>query len=340
MEIAGAHLNIGLCNECGIIYNVMPMHEQNKLQQLFQSDEYRYHDESHSIKTNATKEMVPKSKVQVQLLDPFIGNTTKLSVLDIGCFDGSFLGEINQIYDAELLLGFDVSQPISFPTSPPFEFTQTTISKINHEFDLIVFSHSLQYVEDLQNIFANIKCLLKPEGKIFIQIPDIMKKQSALSLGDQLYHFTPNTLRGLLNGFGFGSTIIENTFFPRDLLLVADQNPSKCEFNCYEDHKFVRTAINALVDLPSQLEIEKYDDRLGVFGTAIDAALIDSVCHQVAYFVDENPLKAGGKFRNCSIHHPSELCKTDIVLVPREMFQSALSDRLASQYKCQFLAAP
>jgi hypothetical protein len=166
-----------------------------------------------------------------------------------------------------------------------------------------------------------------------------MEKQSALSLGDQLYHFTPNILCGLLHRFGFHSTIIQTKFFPRDLIIIAERSQSKIELDIKGEHDTIRSIVSNLVETTKRLQSQDFGTQFGVFGTAIDAAFIDNICQSTAaYFVDENPQKIGGKFRNRQVVHPEQLKDTDNVLFPREMFQSALLDRLRNQYKCRFLS--
>ena len=74
-------------------------------------------------------------------------------------------------------------------------------------FDAITMWHVLEHVHDLHEYIKQIKFLLKPEGKIFIAVPNYTsydaqyykKFWAAYDVPRHLYHFSPKSMRMLLD---------------------------------------------------------------------------------------------------------------------------------------------
>ena len=93
-------------------------------------------------------------------------------------------------YNAIDLCGFDVAERPQFPKSGVFRFVSGEISDVEGEFDLITLSHSMQYIKDIVCLFEQINRLLKPCGKVFVQVPNYSLKPCSLLLGDLFYHYS------------------------------------------------------------------------------------------------------------------------------------------------------
>ena len=70
---------------------------------------------------------------------------------------------------------------------------------IKKKYDLIIFSHSISYVNDIKILFKNIKKILKPKSHILINLQNINKRPLNFLYGDQKYHFNKNMV---INFFG------------------------------------------------------------------------------------------------------------------------------------------
>ena len=84
-------------------------------------------------------------------------------------------------------------------------------------FDVVVLNHVLEHVENLQSLFAEVRRLLKKDGLLVIGVPNIGSLMASIK-GDRwaslrpeehIWHFTPTTLRLLVNEAGFREIYFE-----------------------------------------------------------------------------------------------------------------------------------
>lgn len=78
-------------------------------------------------------------------------------------------------------------------------------------FDFVSFHHSLEHVADINGMLAEVKRILKPDGVLYIEVPNVESLSQWIS-GEywlhwdaprHLYSFSPSTLKNLLVGDGF-----------------------------------------------------------------------------------------------------------------------------------------
>jgi SAM-dependent methyltransferase len=87
----------------------------------------------------------------------------------------------------------------------------------DHTFDVITMYDVLEHIPDLHEILNAVRRILKPNGILVVQSPNIDSLMARLTGSawnwltppDHLYHFTPSTMRRLLADQGFN--VIECT---------------------------------------------------------------------------------------------------------------------------------
>jgi SAM-dependent methyltransferase len=246
------------------------------------------------------------------------------------------LSEIAQIVDASDLCGFDVGERPQFPRGHPFRFVSGRLADVTGSFDLITMSHSIQYVRDIDGLFADIRRLVKPSGKIFVQVPDFSVKPASLLLGDLYYHYTRAIIDNVLRHAGFQAQFLTVDYFPRDVLVIASQQPLET-FGYAASADELSAALSRLADFKERVQQFATLDGVAVLGTTIDAAFVDEcLSSKVTFFVDENPRKAGTTFHGKAVVHPRAVAEDDVVLIPMSMSGSAIRDRLSTQYRGQY----
>jgi hypothetical protein len=172
----------------------------------------------------------------------------------------------------------------------------------------------------------SINRLLKNDGIIFIQIPDI--KNSFYSLmGDQCYVFTRTSLINVLGHYDYISDDISNDYFPGAVLVVARKNKSTGLVNCAEDDLFVNNIKN-IKRFKEQLE-SIYFQNIAVFGTTVNAAFVEEIMgERVLYFLDENPSKIGRPFRGKNVLHPKEISENNHIILPYGKLGKKIRERI------------
>jgi SAM-dependent methyltransferase len=329
---------IGRCRVCQLVYRIVGGEEQKEIDAIYCSETYLRHEEQHTLLIDGHDVPVPMPYVQARILAPFL-RASDLSVLDIGCFDGRLLSEIEKVCHASDLCGFDVGERPQFPSGEKFRFASGGMEKIHGRFDLIIMSHSIQYIRDIPLLFERIRGLLKPAGQLFIQVPDFSTKPTSLLLGDLYYHYTPAILGNILHSMGFELRILDNDYFPRDTLAIAFPENAERDVAFIPD-KHLSSCLSRLAEMTERLDQLAASGVMGVLGTTIDAAFADHCLGaQALFFVDENPKKVGTAFHGKPVIHPQSIKEKDVVVIPMGATGEAIRERLSTLYKGVYVCA-
>ncbi len=337
------------CSNCGALFRSFDLSEEDvsndliDIANIYKSKYYAKHKMAHMVHEKDSGTMSPLSEVQAKIIVDSLPTIQNIKgILDIGCFDGKLLVSLKKRLNAERFLGFDVDQRAGFPFELGIEFTQKPIDVITGTYDLILLSHSIMYIPDLENLFNNISRLLSEQGAVFIQVPDLSLKPCSILLGDQHHYFSKRSIKSMLQYFNFDCSFFSNTLFPKDILLFAKlqgfQNKN-LKGNLNHGKKILNDVKSYLDLMVNNLQLISTDiHKLVILGTTIEASF---VYHQfpgrVMYFVDENPMKIGGYFQGKPVIHPSELLEDSICIVPMGKHAKGLLERLKKEFNGNFV---
>ncbi len=321
---------IGLCPACGLVFRMMTDEEGEAVGAIYRSEEYVRHEEPHTIVVEGYDAPVPASFIQARLLSPYLSGE-KPAVLDIGCFDGSLLSEIAKMTDAGELCGYDVAPRPNFPSGAGFRFVSGALSDIEGAFDLVVMSHSMQYIADMHGLFRKISSLLKEGGRLFIQVPDYSRKACSLLLGDLHYHYGRASAGSIFGRLGFDAVVLDDRYFPRDALMIA--SPSEKRAVEAPSDEPLRACLSRIAELADGLAA-LIGERIGVLGTTIEASFVNNCLgERLLFFVDENPKKVGKEFQGKIVIHPASVDKSDHIIIPMGRAGEAIRERLSRRYE-------
>jgi SAM-dependent methyltransferase len=145
-------------------------------------------------------------------------------ILDLGCGNGKYLMSLQSLgwkadtqlygldYPNESLRrlreshGLNIMEGDFLSTDLPIDF-----------FDVVTMKHVLEHFPDPYAVMAKVASILKPGGTVLIEIPNFKSIEALFLLRDKwhhidaprhLYHFSPRTLRLLLNRAGFDVEMI------------------------------------------------------------------------------------------------------------------------------------
>jgi SAM-dependent methyltransferase len=327
---------IAHCGNCGLVFRIVTDEEMRSIDNIYISEAYREHEEPHMVIVKDSETPLPSSHVQAGLVRPFLRDEHP-AILDIGCFDGRLLIEISKICDASDLCGYDVGGRPQFPKDPIFRFVSGDMGLITGTFDMIIMSHSIQYINDIHLLFEQIRQLLRPGGQLFIQAPDFSAKPSSLLFGDLYYHYTPLIMNNMLRYLGFNVQRLDNTSFPRDILLMAMPAAEGQRATFGKDLSF-NDSLAEIFKMVNWLQKIGKSERLGILGTTIDASF-SAYCmgSNVAFFVDENHRKTGKLFQGRPVIHPNSVKTNDMIVIPMGETGKKIRERFLAQYKGTYL---
>lgn len=153
------------------------------------------------------------------------------ALLDVGCFDGSFL----LAAQARGFAGQGV-EPEAAPAAAAREHglavQETTFAeaRFTERFDVVTMIHSLEHMPDPWDTLARARDLLKPGGALLVELPNFACATRWLLGGrwrqfihDHAVFFEPDTLRRLLDRTGFEVRLIRRVGKMASLRLVADR---------------------------------------------------------------------------------------------------------------------
>ena len=63
------------------------------------------------------------------------------------------------------------------------------INRKKNYYNLIIFSHTIGYINNIEKLLILIRSALKKKGTLFFNIQDVSKRPLNFFLGDQKYHF-------------------------------------------------------------------------------------------------------------------------------------------------------
>jgi SAM-dependent methyltransferase len=327
---------IARCCSCQLLFQIIPENDIAEIEHQFTDDAYaRSKQTSQTHICDDFDEPVTRSFLQAQLLDRAL-KQKKISVLDIGCFDGKLLFELGRRFENVDLHGFDVFDYREYQDSESdHRFWSGDLDNIDRKFDLICFSHSLMYMKDLPCLMEHITRLREPNGILFIQTPDISSNPCYILMGDQFFYFTPQILKNILQCFGFSFSVIENKWFPREIVGIAEFRSATTD-NSKEDLQIYR-CVEDLKKKKNRLE-EISGTDMGVLGTTSNAAFVDSILgDRVSRFFDEMPDRAGSKFRQKDVLHPELLPREGSLVIPYGESGNRIKERFSGQYPGNFI---
>jgi SAM-dependent methyltransferase len=252
-------------------------------------------------------------------------------ILDYGAAKASTLRKIRaQRPDIEPLV-FDVSQDyaaywegwIADDGKAAFELPQSWDGTI----DIITAHYVFEHVHALSDRLLRMRRLLKPDGRLFVSVPDWTRNPGDLLVCDHINHFTTRSLTGLMGRAGFAVDALIADALPAAIICIASLTslPSGPSSRAPGDDP--TDSVTAIASFWTRVADglavagEKWRGRkaaiygAGFYGAWIATRLGTKV--DVLRFIDSNPQLAGGRVVDLPVVGPddSALDGVDLVLV-------------------------
>ncbi|MFN8251759.1 MAG: class I SAM-dependent methyltransferase [Ferruginibacter sp.] len=221
--VSHQQFSIWHCNHCTHRFT-QDIPEQEAIGPYYKSDAYISHSDTKKGLINTLYHMVRKRTLNGKRKMVVVATgTDKGAILDIGCGTGAFLHTMKTAgwkttglepdetarEKATALYGLQ-------PMEPGELFKMPSAS-----FNAITMWHVLEHVHQLHDYIKQLSQLLAPGGKIFIAVPNYTSKDAgiyneywaAYDVPRHLYHFSPASMRQLINGYGLRVTTVKPMWF-------------------------------------------------------------------------------------------------------------------------------
>ena len=217
MSVDNTSYTLVKCKNCGLVY-ISPQPTLSELGKYYPTDyppyvtDYKVFSDSKFIRFAKKIYSLFKNKKA----EPIINKKTEQDqsskkVLDFGCGRGHLLLALQKQHPNWELYGFDIAtnqEVKNIGHNIHIHLDDFSRMEENFEaksFDLIYLNNVLEHVHDPKDIINRLSHILKDDGEIVIEIPNIDafkfklfgKNFSSLDIPRHLYHFSPDTIEKL-----------------------------------------------------------------------------------------------------------------------------------------------
>jgi len=270
--------------------------------------------------------------------------------LDVGCGNGATLTAMSAALTSWSFSGYELGDGAlpRLERIPRFERLYTgSFDTIPKHFDLVTMIHALEHFPLPMSALEELMPIVGT-GKLFIEVPNVDENPFDILIADHMMHFTPITLKRLLQRAGFISTEIATDWVAKEISLLATGGVAREKYNEVApiDANFTYRRLERYVDWLERfrdvaLATAKDNQLFGLFGTSIAATwLAPQLLDKIAFFVDEDSNRIGREHLGRPVIHPTAVpkdAKVYLALAPR--VASMIADRLGNLH-CALILPP
>jgi 2-polyprenyl-3-methyl-5-hydroxy-6-metoxy-1,4-benzoquinol methylase len=198
---SGLSLQVFCCDKCGLVQQA-PLPEEDELRQYY-SDYYRI--DYKGTRRPKAKHVFRAARCAKQRLDFLIrSGITSGSLLDIGAGSGELVALAAQTgFDAS---GLEPNRHYAEYARSEFGIRVSTghLEDATGRFDVVSLFHVLEHLRSLFYVFKQLHALVKPDGKLFIEVPWALSGSISPSnryFKAHLFYFDVETLAAAASGY-------------------------------------------------------------------------------------------------------------------------------------------
>jgi len=296
-----------VCAKCGHVQS--PAHSDI---QEFYENEYKLslvsedHDQVYSIINNAITYRSEKQATIIGELCP----TDCINVLDFGAGKAMTLKHLSRTFKNIRPHVFDVSDDYRhFWASWLSREQQATrqLPELWHaKFDLIIANFVFEHIEYPVQVLLELRKFLRPEGRIFLTVPNFETNSGDLLVVDHVNHFSESSLRALASEVGMAVDLIDIGRFNGAFCLVLKKTNQDISDSVDLGHLSIDRSKSMILYWSRLLKrlndeiIILNEERVAIFGAGFYGTLIASkLLKNLTCFYDGNPRISEGAKIHC-----------------------------------------
>ena len=180
-----------LCPECGLVF--IPRDPAGK-KDYYRDDGYYTQSPNLGARRFLTSRhlLLAQARERVERIDQLLGRRVeRMSVLDVGCGYGEILGFLKARRACEVT-GMEASPSAAQAGSELFGIRIVPglledESLGGERFDLVTCNHTLEHVDDPERFLVLLKGRIKPGGRLYLELPNILWPSGGFTLEAFLY---------------------------------------------------------------------------------------------------------------------------------------------------------
>ena len=317
---SGTDCKIFVCKKCSLIQKIINKQYLEKLATIYKK--YR----AFPIK-NGQENIINynnKEYYRSDLILQKINNHKKLvglDILDFGCGSGFTLGRVSSLYPSNILYGFDYDLKNIKNLNKIKNFKKLysqDILKIKKKFDVIILNHVFEHLVNPNLYLKKIKNLLKKNGLIILQMPNISKNFTDIFTFDHICYYDQNTLQNLLNKINFFDYSFK-VCIPKEITCFLNIKKLKKKKNKI----LIKNKINfkakfSLINAFTKKIVNLKTKKNYIFGTTVPAIWCSKILgnNNFINFVEEDRKKINKKLNNKKIISIKKLKKNYNLIIP------------------------
>jgi len=283
-------LTICICNQCSFVYNAVSYTDDYSKAIANAYTEFKKNDFFSFPNRSA------ENKRTLNMILNHLPEKKDINILEIGSNRGDMLYMIKEKIPNANILGIDPTKynELSVPTIHAF-YDCNMFSKA---YDLIILQHVLEHMKNPLTTIQSIKSILKDNGLLYVEVPDIINSLQYCVEDFTLEHinyFSIQTLTSALQGFDIIDT--DQYSFLRTVSKPRQQNHKK-DFSDTTDINMLKKLFKQYNENKSHLinEIKKANyrgERIVFYGISyffiyIFTRIIEYLDKQKCFYYDDN----------------------------------------------------
>lgn len=350
-KLGDIEVTVAQCMACGFIYN------SPRVRQAILSE---YYFSSPLASGQVYRDEGPQGYYttlnirRVKFFSSFLKKQSHGQLLDIGCGVGGFLDALKKENSAGWqFCGLEPSVEAAKQASAKGYSVEVALladAAFNaSSFDAVSLVSVLEHLPDLHQTFTCVSHLLKPDGIVFIEVPNVLSPEISLtgffSL-EHIQHFTPNSLLQLLSEHGFTELVADvdatdniiriaaspkmnNWSSLRSEQLSDDREEATLAVEEYaiKEEKMLKGLTRRVGD---SLDRWKNEGRtIAIYGAGVHT--VELMKHfdlgsASRIFIDGDPKKQGTTFLEFPVYAPKQILElgVDAILVSSNRFQDEI----------------
>ncbi|MCX6122152.1 MAG: class I SAM-dependent methyltransferase [Ignavibacteriales bacterium] len=331
---------LGWCQDCGFPQTIIDDAWRAEVSLIYNN--FTVYHQSNGLEQSVFDLVTGKPNLRSDYLLQKLSSELDLDsvghLLDVGAGNGNFLKAFHRIRPNWNLSASEWDDKGLPDLKQIPRFIQLYTGEFKHigdTFDLLSLIHTLEHLPQPLATLCTLRGLIKPDGFIFIQVPDCSINPFALLVADHCSHFNLSSLRILIEAAGFEVITANNQWIPKEISLLARPKTHQTRLHLpQEQSQYLIHHVNWIKLIVHQAKQVAASRSLGIFGTSVAATwLWSELISQVKFFVDEDPSRLGRTHCGLPILTPAQVDQDAAVylcLAPKvaETVQARLSSQI------------